>query len=464
MALFPRLFLPLLLSLGACASDPLGPSPTPSQASATPSTSSNEVGFFHRKYMIAHNKVPLGNSWPQITRLENGNIALVGTHSLPQNGIGGLVVTVVSSKGEALWSKHLEMGTDFQLSGVMAHGGSLYINGLIQPEGPRASDYNGSLKNIGVFKISASGEAQWYKTFKMPLFTKPFTNYSHMVGVSADELALIYYDRVYFMNTQGVIRAGASFSGRVKDVQPVAGGNYLVNHLKMDPGYTWVSPGFQLTMLNPDVSVQWRKFYAGNLSGGFSLSGLHPVGNQRYHMSFAVTDLQAKTRIGLGHVFVNAQGEVERSFSELARVSGQTLSFTEFHQSLSTSDAIYLNASHSSGGTTPVQTLTLKYDFDGIYQGARTNDPGSLVIDNQQLIRSFPKRQLQPRYAFELAGNAFARGFCTQETTTVERNDNFVVQVNDHTVEPTKLDVPSTVENAATLVTLAIQGDKSVCP
>jgi hypothetical protein len=460
----PRLFLPLLLSLGACAAEPLGPSPTPPQTSATPSASPDAVEFFHRKYIVAHNQVPLGKNNPRLARLENGNIALVGAHALPQNGIGKLVLTLISAQGEALWSKHLELEPSFQLGGLMAHGNDLYIHGFIQPEGPRASEPNANLKHIGVLKVSAAGEIQWYKIFKIPPFSRAFNNYSQMIGLSANELALVYYDRVYLMDTQGIIRTGVSFPGRVYDVQHLPDDNYLVNHLKIDPGYTWVSPGFQLTVLNSDASVQWRKFYAGNLSGVFSLSRLHPVGNGRYHMSFGVNDRQARTRIGLGHVIVNPQGDVEQSFSELARTDGPEMFFTEIHQSLATSDAIYINASHGSGGVSPLQTLTFKYAFNGAFQGLRTNDEGDFVIDQQQLIRAFPQRPLLQRFAFELASSPFARGFCHNEIATLRRSDDFVVQVNDHTGEPTPLTLPTSTSGSATTVTLAVRGEKSVCP
>jgi hypothetical protein len=128
-------------------------------------------------------------------------------------------------------------------------------------------------------------------------------------------------------------------------------------------------------------------------------------------MSFGVNDRQARTRIGLGHVIVNPQGDVEQSFSELARTDGPEMFFTEIHQSLATSDAIYINASHGSGGVSPLQTLTFKYAFNGAFQGLRTNDEGDFVIDQQQLIRAFPQRPLLQRFAFELASSPFARGF-----------------------------------------------------
>jgi hypothetical protein len=43
---------------------------------------------FQRRYTIAHNQVPLGNSSPLMARLAAGKIALVGIHALTQNGIG----------------------------------------------------------------------------------------------------------------------------------------------------------------------------------------------------------------------------------------------------------------------------------------------------------------------------------------------------------------------------------------
>lgn len=366
-----------------------------------------------------------------------------------------LVLSRLGEKGQPVWITGFETDPNVQLGQMVEHQGFLYLSATVKDKevGGVVADYNLNLRDIVLAKLDFEGRVIWKKRFKMPKFKQPFEDENQVMVVGPNELAFTYFNRVYFFDPQGQIRKGLELTGPIQGILKTPDGGYLANHLIIEKGNTIVSQGFQISALNPDYSNKWRKFYAANLKGLFTLSELHPLSNNRYHMAFALNDLSNSNPVGLGHVFINSQGEVESSFADLATVNGARLGFTQMHNSFVKDGAIYINATHSGGRNAPTLWGAFKYDLSGKFLAGRKSYQGLVSAHGYQLLSPLRESLLVEKETFQLAANDFNLAFC--DATAAPTRRDFRLQVSEQTVEPFEAALPS--ETEATLNPLSLQ-------
>jgi len=474
------LLIPLILSLNGCAllntflpkepkstAKPKASTPSVRPVNQTPAPLRPEAANYYWKYALAYEGETLAKSQPQVIHSSSGAVFTAGQHRLNFKKAGGFVSVLVLSrlgeKGQPVWITGFETDPNVQLGQMVEHQGFLYLSATVKDQelGGVVADHNLNLRDIVLAKLDVDGRVIWKKRFKMPKFNQPFANENQIMVVGPQELAFTYFNRVYFFDPQGQIRKGLELTGPIQGILKTPDGGYLANHLKIEKSNTIVSQGFQISALNPDYSNKWRKFYAANLKGLFTLSELHPLGNQRYHMAFALNDLSNSNPVGLGHLVFNAQGELESSFADLVTVGGAQLGFTQMHNSFVKDGAIYLHATHSGGRNAAGLVATFKYDLSGQFLAGRKSYQGLVSAQGSQLLSPLSESLLVEKETFHLAANDFHLAFC--DATSAPTRRDFRLQVSEQTVEPFEAALPSEAEATLNPLPLEITYQTSAC-
>ncbi|MGV3524723.1 MAG: hypothetical protein ACO1RX_10875 [Candidatus Sericytochromatia bacterium] len=447
--LLSRLSVILLsLSLLACAGESTPSLPTPAQPSASSSSSSSPEGpmtapSFHWRYTLAApGKGRVSKGGLLLKQTENGAIFGVGNRQIGDQQV--LAISHFSSDGLPLWSKALFTESSFNVGEFALHGDALYVTGSFRITPNPAKDFNLNLRNVVVIKLNLKGEVQWSKVIAATPFSKAFTNEIGIFPLGPDRLGVKYHSRLYLLSTSGDLFKGLDFRGTLHDIQPTATGEWIASHRVVpETSGDWSLQGFQLTALDSELNVKWQKYYASDLKGLLTLSKLHLIGPDRIHMSFGINDTSFNSKPGVVHLFLNAQGEVQKSFADLATLDQSGQYFTAIKSSSFQDGHIYLSVEQGSGRGNPVYPTTWKYSAEGEIQHMRIAPLLASEVYQNRLLLPLSGMGAPDAVNFEIAANPVTQDFCRETPLAdIARDDTFRVQVSTDTLDPVAL--PST--------------------
>lgn len=439
----------LSLSLLACAGESTPSVPTPTQSSAhtssnssKPATLTTAPGFHWRYTLAAPGKGRVSKGGMLLKQAENGAIFAVGNRQIGDEQ--GVVIAHFSSDGLPLWSKALFTESSFNVGEFAIHEDALYVTGSFRVTPNPAKDFNLNLRNVVVIKLNLKGEVQWSKLIAATPFAKAFTNEIGIFPLGSDRLGVKYHSRIYLLSPSGELFKGIDLRGTLHDIQPTAAGEWIASHRVVpETSGDWSLQGFQLTALDSDLNVKWQKYYASDIKGLFTLSKLHMIGPDRIHMSFGINDVSFNSKPGVVHLFMNTQGEVLKSFADLATIDQAGQYFTAIKSSAFQNGQIYLSVEQGSGRGNPVYPTTWKYSAEGEIQHMRIAPLLASEVYQNRLLLPLSGMGAPDAVNFEIAANPVTQDFCRETPLAdIARDENFSVQVNTDTLDPVPL--PST--------------------